>query len=140
MNPINRSTPVSPGWFAVAVQALAYLARSEGVCPSRTLAGTVDSHAVFTRRVLSQLVRAGLVAAREGRDGGYRLARHADDITLADVYRAVQAAGATEQVPVELAPACDARSGMHLAFAEIVAETDERIIEVLQEHTIAALL
>jgi Rrf2 family protein len=78
------------GWFRVAVQSLVLLAaHGDEPCSSAAMADDLDAHAVFLRRVLATLVRADLVAAREGRDGGYRLARPADQITLADVFCAI---------------------------------------------------
>jgi Rrf2 family protein len=44
----------------------------------------------FLPRVLRDLARAGLVEARTGRAGGYRLARAARAITLFDVIAAVE--------------------------------------------------
>lgn len=44
----------------------------------------------FLPRVLRDLARAGLVEARTGRTGGYRLARPAGEITLLDVIAAVE--------------------------------------------------
>lgn len=44
----------------------------------------------FLPRVLRDLARAGLVEARTGRTGGYRLARPAATITLLDVIAAVE--------------------------------------------------
>src|SRR5579883_2537991 len=70
---------VNPTWFGAATQAAVYLARAEdAVCPSGAIADHMRAHAVFLRRVIATLCRAGLVEAREGRDGGYRLARPAD--------------------------------------------------------------
>ena len=43
----------------------------------------------FLENILMQLRHAGLVDSRRGADGGYRLARAADDVTLADVIRAI---------------------------------------------------
>jgi Rrf2 family transcriptional regulator, repressor of oqxAB len=77
------------GWFPVAVQALVYLAQSDAACSSSAMAPELNAHAVFRRRVLAQLGRANQIEAREGRDGGYRLARSPEQITLAVVYRAV---------------------------------------------------
>src|SRR5207244_10998818 len=78
-----------PGWFPVAVQALVVLAETDGPCSSSSMAQDLKAHAVYLRRVLAQLVRANLIQAREGRGGGCRLARSADDITRAQVSRAV---------------------------------------------------
>ncbi len=43
----------------------------------------------FRGAILADLRRAQLVASRRGADGGYRLARPAEEITLADVIRAL---------------------------------------------------
>jgi Rrf2 family protein len=43
----------------------------------------------FLESILLQLRRAGVVTAQRGPDGGYRLARLATEITLADVIRAI---------------------------------------------------
>ena len=43
----------------------------------------------FLENILMQLRDAGLVESRRGADGGYRLARPAADVTLADVIRAI---------------------------------------------------
>ncbi|CAN5678284.1 hypothetical protein BH24ACT4_BH24ACT4_15160 [soil metagenome] len=44
----------------------------------------------FLETILADLKRAGLVASRRGAVGGYRLARAADEVTVADVIRAVE--------------------------------------------------
>ena len=49
----------------------------------------------FLERILSELRVHGLVQSRRGSDGGYWLARPADDITLAEVIRAVEGPLAT---------------------------------------------
>src|SRR6266545_756386 len=77
----------------MAAHALAVLAQSRDGYPSAYVASSVNTHAVFLRRILGDLVAAGLVDAREGRSGGYRLAKPAEKITLADVYRAVERDG-----------------------------------------------
>ena len=43
----------------------------------------------FLENILADLRNAGLVASKRGAEGGYWLARPADEITLADVIRAV---------------------------------------------------
>jgi Rrf2 family protein len=112
------------------------LARSEKLCPSQAIACNVQAHAVFTRRVLAQLVRAGLVEAREGRDGGYRLGRPAETITLADVFRAVQSG---TPLDLSIAPTCLELAELRVSFAQIAAEAEAAVIAVLEGHTIAEL-
>ena len=43
----------------------------------------------FLENILGELRHAGLVESRRGAEGGYMLARPADELTLADVVRAV---------------------------------------------------
>ncbi len=49
----------------------------------------------FLENILLELRHAQLVTSQRGPDGGYRLARPADEITLADVIRAVEGPIAT---------------------------------------------
>jgi Rrf2 family protein len=44
----------------------------------------------FLENILHELKRAGLVATQRGVDGGYRLAKPASEITVADIIRAVE--------------------------------------------------
>src|SRR5436190_15345119 len=49
----------------------------------------------FLENILGELRHAGLVQSRRGTEGGYWLARSPDDITLAEVIRAVEGPLAT---------------------------------------------
>ena len=126
----------SPGWFPVAVQALVVLAGTEGSCSSSTMAQGLKAHAVFVRRVLAQLVRANLVQAREGRDGGYRLARSADAITLAEIYQAVSVAEPAEDTT------CNGgvNDRVQNILDEVGVEAEQRVLEVLDQYTLASVL
>jgi Rrf2 family protein len=44
----------------------------------------------FLENILTELRRAGLIRTRRGAEGGYQLARPADEISVADVLRAVE--------------------------------------------------
>ena len=58
----------------------------------------------FLENILLQLRHAGIVESRRGADGGYKLARPAGEITLADVIRAIDGplAGVSGQRPETL--------------------------------------
>ena len=127
------------GWFALAAHALALLARSPEGYPSAYLAGSVNTHPVFLRRVLARLVRAGLVETREGRDGGYCLARAADRITLAEVYRLMRAEGPLPPSPAEPNPLCEVGSGIRAALGEVASRAEDRLVRELEQHTVAEL-
>ena len=126
----------SPGWFPVAVQALIAIASTEGLCSSNAMAQGLKAHAVFVRRVLAQLVRADIVRAREGHNGGYSLARSADNITLAEVYQAVKIADSAESATCSKGVNARVQSMLD----EIGAEAEQRLLEVLGHYTLAAVL
>lgn len=76
--------------FAVAVHVLTLLDRSGGEpVTSEYIAGSVNTNPSLVRRLLSSLAAAGLTTAQLGAGGGALLARPASEITLLDVYRAV---------------------------------------------------
>lgn len=77
--------------FAIAVHILTLIARAEGEpVTSEQIAASVNTNASLVRRLLSQLTRARLTTSRLGAGGGALLARPAEQITLADVYRAMR--------------------------------------------------
>ncbi|HEY2427397.1 MAG TPA: Rrf2 family transcriptional regulator [Acidimicrobiales bacterium] len=74
-----------------AVRAMLTLAAGGSARPIKgeTLATSQDIPVKFLENILVDLRRAGLVASQRGADGGYRLNRPAEEISLADVIRAV---------------------------------------------------
>jgi Rrf2 family protein len=54
------------------------------------LAHSQDIPQNFLENILTELRRAGIIRTRRGAEGGYQLARPADEVTVADVLRAVE--------------------------------------------------
>jgi Rrf2 family protein len=77
--------------FSVAVHVLTLLAVTPvgELLTSDRMAGSVNTNPVVIRRILGQLKKAGLVEVRAAAGGTY-LRRPAANITLLDVYRAVE--------------------------------------------------
>jgi Rrf2 family protein len=128
---------MASGRFAMAVHALALLATGEDGAPSEHLAGSVNTHAVFLRRVLRRLAAAGLIEAREGRGGGYRLARPAATINLAEVYRIMEPAGPLVPSPCEPNGKCPVGAGMRAAFESTAAAARAGLEAALSAQTVA---
>jgi Rrf2 family protein len=76
-----------PAKVDYGLRALLVLAAADEAMTSRALASDQDLPAGFLSAILNDLRRAGMVTNRRGPDGGYRLARPADSITVADVMR-----------------------------------------------------
>jgi Rrf2 family protein len=75
-----------------ALRAAAELAAAEGKGPVKgeQLARAQSIPPKFLENILVELRHAGLVQSQRGVEGGYWLARPADEITLAEVIRAVE--------------------------------------------------
>jgi Rrf2 family transcriptional regulator, repressor of oqxAB len=128
---------MASGRFAMAVHALALLAHDEDGAPSEYLAGSVNTHAVFLRRVLRRLAAAGLIEAREGRGGGYRLARPPTTVTLAEVYRVMEPDGPLTPSPCEPNGKCPVGAGMRAAFDQTAAAARAGVEAALAAQTVA---
>jgi Rrf2 family protein len=75
-----------------AVRAMVELAASAGDKPVKAerIATAQDIPLNFLENILGELRHAGLVRSHRGAEGGFRLARDASEISVADVIRAVE--------------------------------------------------
>lgn len=74
-----------------AVRAMTEMgAASGGFLKGEVIARSQGVPAKFLENILADLRRSGLVASQRGAEGGYRLARPADAISVADIIRAVE--------------------------------------------------
>lgn len=78
--------------FAVATHLMTGLSLqdSEKWISSSYLASSVNTNPVVVRRILLDLQRASLITTLPGKSGGAKLSRPADQITLYDIYAALQ--------------------------------------------------
>jgi len=84
----------------------------------------------FLPRVLRELARAGLIEARTGRTGGYRLARSGTDITVFDVIVAIEPEDDARRCVLRGIP-CDpgTRCAVHDTFTEARVALQHRLAE-----------
>jgi Rrf2 family protein len=76
--------------FAVGAHILTLLAKGDGKpVTSDWIAGSANTNPAVVRRLLTMLAKAGLTTSQLGTGGGALLAKAAEDISLLDVYRAV---------------------------------------------------
>lgn len=72
-----------------ALRAMAELAAADAPRTVDQLAATQHIPAKYLENILGELRRGGLLRSQRGPDGGHRLARAADQISIADVIRAL---------------------------------------------------
>lgn len=126
-------------WFGLSLQALVILAHRPDICPCAEIACRMGTEPTLLRRVLAKLARAGLIETREGRDGGYRLMRSPETITLADVYSALHVGEMLLSNMQDTASSHQFGLGMKAAFAEITSVVENKTLEALRPYTIADL-
>jgi Rrf2 family protein len=125
------------GSYAIrAVLALARAADGE-VVPARAVAKEMDIPARFLPQVLGDLGRAGIVEARLGRAGGYRLSRDPAKISLLDVIEASEG-DARRQTCVLTGKACDGRDPCDVH--EMFFDAQEAILARLDDVSIADVI
>jgi Rrf2 family protein len=73
-----------------AVRAAVELAAAGELVTAEQIAQAQGIPVNFLENILRDLRRAGVVESRRGQQGGYALARPADEISVADVIRAVE--------------------------------------------------
>lgn len=129
----------STKWFGLALQSLLVLSEFGGICPSAIMADKLEAQSTFLRKILANLVRAGLIKAKEGREGGYFLAKDASEITLKEVYDAMRSEpyskGFLDVNSKECFPA-----STKTALYELREEMESWLIEGLSKKTLADLL
>ena len=76
--------------YAVRAAVELAAAADEGPIKGEKLAEAQDIPLQFLEHILLELKHNGIVRARRGAKGGYWLAREADDVTVAEVVRAVE--------------------------------------------------
>jgi Rrf2 family protein len=73
-----------------AVRAAVELASEEGPVKGDRISEAQSIPLKFLENILIEMRHHGLVRSQRGRDGGYWLAKPADEITIADVVRSVE--------------------------------------------------
>lgn len=71
------------------MRAILYLAARDTICSSRDIAEDMSIPRDYLIQLAQLLRNAGIIEARPGKHGGYRLARPADQISVLDVINAL---------------------------------------------------
>jgi Rrf2 family protein len=78
--------------FSIAVHILAGLGCRRGRdATSSVLATSVNTSPSFVRRIMAKLSRAGIIETATGKGGACRLAKDAKNISLLEIYDAIEA-------------------------------------------------
>lgn len=127
--------------FSIAVHIMTVLGytRGENVTSTR-LARSVNTSPSFVRRILAKLSRAGLVRTATGKNGACWLAQKPAEISLLDVYRAVEAPkafsihGYAKQRPCLVS--CNIKSSLN----RVLTKTQTAMEDSLEQISLAKII
>jgi Rrf2 family protein len=127
--------------FPIAVHLLAVL----GFCRGRDmtsahLAGSVNTSPSFVRRVLAKLSRAGLVETATGKAGACWLAKAPGDISLLDIYEAVDAPKAFSIHSYREQKVCPVSCSIKAVLEKVLCQTQKAMEASLRETSLAQII
>ncbi|MEH7451014.1 MULTISPECIES: Rrf2 family transcriptional regulator [Bacillaceae] len=128
--------------FTVAVHILSLVTiENSALCTSEWIAGSVNTNPVVIRRVMGKLKNAGLIQVRRG-TGGASLHKPLNEITLLDVYRAVEVVeeGELFQFHEKPNPNCPVGANIQAVLELILNRAQEAMEKILDEITMEELV
>ena len=125
---------------AIATHILLVLACTESArVSSEYIAGSVNTNPVVVRRLLSDLKRAGLVGVQKGAEGGYFLLKKSSQISLWDVFQAV------EELPIFVVhtsppnPRCKVGGCVEGLLKDVYKDVESALVKRLKAVTLCCL-
>ena len=126
--------------FSIAVHILSLLGgRREAEPTSEWMAGSIGVNPVVVRNVTGMLKRAGLVRTQQG-VAGASLARPLSEVTLLDVYRAVEDEASLFSVHPRPNPKCPVGARIEGTLREVFAEAEDAMHAELAGITLAEVV
>ena len=86
----TRETVLFKASVEYGMRAVLYLAEKGSICSSREVADEMSIPRDYLIQLAQLLRNAGIVHARPGKNGGYSLAKDASEISMLDIFNALQ--------------------------------------------------
>ncbi|MEX1029172.1 MAG: Rrf2 family transcriptional regulator [Paenibacillaceae bacterium] len=119
--------------FSMAVHILSLIAVNSNELTGDFIAGSVNTNPVVIRRIMGMLKKAGLVEVRPG-VGGASLLKATEEITLLDVYQAVNVIKENQLFRVHEEPNEQCLVGRNI---ELVLQSELNEVQSAMEHRLA---
>lgn len=127
--------------FPTALQVMLslILAEKEGVSlvSSAKLAKGLGANPSLVRNLLVPLVQQGLVVSSMGKNGGVRLGRRPETITLREIYEVVTAGKTLFSVRTDYPRRCVVSANFDTYFQGLAEDADNALLELLGSQTLA---
>ncbi|SHJ94372.1 Rrf2 family transcriptional regulator [Epilithonimonas mollis] len=124
--------------FATAIHIMTLLAQDQQEwLTSDWIAGSVNVNPVVVRKELIHLKKSDLIESRKGKEGGVRIARNPDQISISEIYQAVkntEVLGKKNQNPN---PLCIVGKGINKNLEFLFRETDDLVLQFLKNKKLS---
>lgn len=123
--------------FATAIHIMTILGNNpEEWHTSDWLAGSINVNPVIVRKEISVLREAGLVESRKGKDGGCRVAKNTNDISISDIYRAVKNSEILGKKNQNPNPKCEIGKEINQNLDVLFSETNDLVVSFLKNKSL----
>jgi DNA-binding IscR family transcriptional regulator len=127
--------------MATAVQILCVMVyKGPGGTNAEIIARSLRTNPVVVRRLLKCMQHAGLVEIRPGKDGGANLSREPDDITLDQIFQAVETDTDVFALRQDGNPNCPVNARMKDLLVPIFTATNAAVGNTLRQTTLGSLV
>lgn len=127
--------------FSIAVHLMIALGfKCERQATSNELAMSINTSPSFVRRILSKLSKSGLVSTTTGKAGACVLAKKPEEISLLDIYKAVDAPRtfAIHDYPVQ--SSCMVSCNIEETMRKVLEKAQKSFEGSLQETSLAEII
>ena len=127
--------------FATAIHIMTILgSKPEEWQTSDWLAGSINVNPVIVRKEISVLREAGLVESRKGKDGGCKVAKNTNDISISDIYRAVKNSEILGRKNQNPNPKCEIGKEINQNLDILFSETDDLVVSFLKNKSLKSFI
>ena len=115
------------------------MAQQAGPVTSEVLARAMNTNPVVVRRIMAGLRDQGYVRSEKGHGGGWRLGRDLSEVTLRDIYIALDSPSLLALGNRADAPGCLVEQAVNAALARTFDEAEALLLSRFAEVTLADL-
>jgi Rrf2 family protein len=120
------------GRFPIAIHILTLLSKAgTNLLSSDYIAGSININPALARKEISNLRNRGFILSKEGKSGGYSLAKAPQQISLADVYLSVKTQPVLGTAKNDPNPDCPIGKQINKKIDLLYADLDEALIKKL---------
>ena len=124
--------------FATAIHIMTILAKNpQAFLTSDWLAGSINVNPVIVRKELINLKKSGLVESRQGKDGGVRIGKDAENINVAEIYETIKNSEVLGKKNLNPNPLCNVGKDINKNLNQLFSETDDLVFQFLKDKKLS---